>query len=88
MDEVGNQKLAGAAMKRTRNGVLVQGTLDLSKWPDLNHLQIETKFLELIARDLAEKIVVDDWPEEFELQRQAQVKTFSSIEWTRERKRS
>jgi len=75
-------------MKRTRNGVLVQGTLDLGKWPDLNHLQIETKFLELIARDLAEKIVEDDWPEEFELHRQAQVKTFSSIEWTRERKRS
>jgi len=87
MDEMGTQKLAGAAMKRTRNGVLVQGTLDLGKWPDLNHLQIEIKFLELIARDLAEKIVVEDWPEELELQRLEQVKTFSSVEWTRDRKR-
>jgi hypothetical protein len=87
MDEMGTQKLAGAAMKRTRNGVLVQGTLGLCNWPDLDHLQLETKFLELIAHDLREIIVGDVWPKELEAQRQPEVKTFSSIEWTRDRKR-
>ena len=87
MDEMGTQKLAGAAMKRTRNGILVQGTLGLCNWPDLDHLQIETKFLELIAHDLKETIVADQWPEELVVQRQAEVKSFSSIEWTRDRKR-
>ena len=87
MDEMGTQKLAGAAMKRTRNGVLVQGTLGLCNWPELDHLQLETKFLELIAHDLREIIVGDVWPKELEAQRQAEVKTFSSIEWTRDRKR-
>ena len=36
MTEDGSQKIAGAAMKRTRAGVLVQGTMDLSVLPTLD----------------------------------------------------
>ena len=45
MDVDCTNKLGGAAMKRTRQGVLLQGTLDLESWPCLDHSNLEKRFL-------------------------------------------
>ena len=86
MDGPGKRKLGGAAMKRTREGVLIQGTLELGEWPDLIHSQIEMRFLELICADLGESIEPRLWPSEFVAERMTLVKAYSSNRWTRERR--
>ena len=47
----GSLKLGGAAMKRIRKGVLIQGSLELGEWPRLHHGVMEKNFLQLIATD-------------------------------------
>ena len=49
-------------MKRTRKGVLIQGTLELGDWPNLDHEILENNFLKLIAKDLNEIINPIEWP--------------------------
>ena len=80
------RKLGGAAMKRTRRGVLIQGTLELGDWPNLDHETMEQHFLQLIAKDLDERISPIDWPVDLEDERLPLVETYSSSCWTRERK--
>jgi len=86
MNATGNRKLGGAAMKRTRKGVLIQGTLELGDWPNLDHEILENNFLKLIAKDFNEIINPIEWPSNLETQRLSLVKTYSSLCWTRERK--
>ena len=86
MDERGEKKLGGAAMKRTRMGVLIQGTLALGDWPEIVHEQIEGRFLNLIASDLRMPITPKKWPDELAVERSKHLKTFSSLSWTSERK--
>lgn len=88
MDAQGVIKLAGAAMKRTRKGVLIQGTLELAKWPDLDHIELEENFLQRIARDLDESSCAVEWPKEMVTERLSWVDIFSSLGWTRDRKSS
>ena len=86
MNEPGTQKLGGAAMKRTRQGVLLQGTLDLSAWPALDHRKIENRFVELIASDLDEEAIVQEWSGNLEGERKELVEIYSSLSWNRDRK--
>ena len=86
MDGEGVTKLAGAAMKRSRKGVLIQGTLELAKWPDLDHGELEENFLQRMARDLEESICAVEWSEEMTTERQSWVDIFSSLGWTQDRK--
>ena len=86
MDEGRIRKLGGAAMKRTRAGVLMQGTLELGRWPDLPHQEVEEKFLQLLAADFQEDIKPKDWPKEMEVERSPWVHTYASVEWTQNRK--
>jgi len=88
MDSSATKKLAGAAMKRTRMGLLIQGTLDLSGWPKVNHQRLGDKFLCLIASDLEESIQPRDWPEEMVAERHRWAQTFASLEWTKNRKKN
>lgn len=88
MDGAGEKKLGGAAMKRTRAGVLIQGTLNLGEWPGLDYGQMEKEFLERITRDLGESITPTEWPNDWNVQRVQLVETFSSLSWTRDRKSS
>jgi lipoate-protein ligase A len=80
------KKLGGAAMKRTRQGVLLQGTLDLGSWPGLDHSNLEKRFLSLIASDLEEDVASSEWPEDLEGQRKEWAELYSSLAWTRDRK--
>ena len=62
MDSSGKIKLGGAAMKRTRSGMLLQGTLELGEWPELNHSEIKTRFLYLFTEDISEELCPKQWP--------------------------
>lgn len=86
MNGNGTQKIGGAAMKRTRKGVLIQGSLELGEWPNLDHGTMEKKFLKLIAQDFDETIHSMEWPSELEEKRLPLVTLYSSFHWNKERK--
>ena len=86
MDVDCTKKLGVAAMKRTRQGVLLQGTLDLGSWPGLDHPNLEKRFLSLIASDLEEDVARTEWPEDLGSQRKEWAELYTSLAWTRDRK--
>ena len=87
MDSEACKKIAGAAMKRTRNGVLVQGTVDLrQKWSINKELFLEDIIKE-VAHLLDESPEIREWPKELSSLREGFVSVFSSIEWKRERRK-
>jgi len=86
MDVDCTKKLGGAAMKRTKQGVLLQGTLDLGSWPGLDHPNLEKRFLSLIASDLEEDVARTEWPEDLGSQRKEWAELYTSLAWTRDRK--
>jgi len=88
MDEHGRHKLGGAAMKKTRQGVLVQGTLELGAWPELVHEDLENHFLAGIAQDLGEEITSKEWSLNLDSEREKMVQIYSSLNWNQDRKSS
>ena len=66
--------------------MLLQGTLEMDQWPELNHSEIEACFLHLFAKDLSEELRPKQWPPELETERAAQVKNFQSLIWNQKRK--
>ncbi len=88
MDHAGVKKIGGAAMKRTRQGTLIQGSLELGDWPGLDHEQIEGIFLQRMATNLGEPIAPREWPSELATERMDFVHSYRSLSWTKERKNS
>lgn len=86
MDAAGKQKLGGAAMKRTRLGMLLQGTLGLGQFPDVDHVELAQHFLEVLANNLDEELCLLEWPTELENERKEQIKIFKSTSWNKDRK--
>ena len=85
MSEDGTEKIAGAAMKRTKSGVLVQGTMDLTRFPPFSREEFYSSFVEGLSEIVGESSSLIDWPDEFEKGRQPFVRQFSSLPWLRER---
>ena len=85
MSEDGTEKLAGAAMKRARAGVLVQGTMDLTSLPSFDREEFYSSFVEGLSEIVGESPTPIDWPDGFEKERRPFVRQFSSLPWLRER---
>jgi lipoyl(octanoyl) transferase len=85
MSEDGTEKMAGAAMKRTKSGVLVQGTMDLTSLPTFDHGKFYSSFVEGLSEVVGESPNPIDWPDGFEKERRPFVRQFSSLSWLRER---
>jgi len=85
MSEDGSAKIAGAAMKRTRAGVLVQGTLDLTCLQLFSREKFYASFVDGLSEIVCEEPHAIDWPDDFEKERQPFVRQFSSLSWLRER---
>jgi lipoate-protein ligase A len=85
MSEDGTEKMAGAAMKRTKSGVLVQGTMDLTSLPPFDHGKFYSSFVEGLSEIVGESPSPIDWPDGFEKERRPFVRQFSSLSWLRER---
>ena len=85
MSEDGTEKMAGAAMKRAKAGVLVQGTMDLKRLPPLDRDAFYSSFVEGLSEIVGENPAPIDWPDEFEKGRKPFIRQFSSLPWIRER---
>ncbi len=85
MSENGKKKLAGAAMKRTKKGILIQGTIDLfhtfnirtKKFLDLYIEQLENLFNEVAKKA--------EWGEDLDVNRAEYGEKFSSDSWRENR---
>jgi len=81
-----DSKIAGAAIKRTRAGLLLQGTIDMQSLPEVNWNFFETLFLAELSAYLGAEPKFAEWPQSFEDSRKPYVEQFTSAGWLRERK--
>jgi len=56
------EKIAGAAIKKTRNGILLQGSVQKSPIPDIDWLTFKGGFNKALARALSVESEGTDWP--------------------------
>ena len=79
-------KIAGAAQKRTRAGILIQGSLHLSNLnTDFNHQRFTHDFLSQYCRTYQLQEEPISWPDELEDEIEKWDKTFSSEDWQQKR---
>ena len=80
-------KVAGAAMKKTRTGILLQGTIDRRSLNEkLDWSTFESLFLDGLAVFLAADREPAPWPKNFAEVRAPYVEQFASAGWLRQRK--
>ncbi len=83
----GGPKVAGAAMKKTRTGILLQGTIDRCSLKEkLDWNTFESLFLDGLAVFLAAEREPAPWPKNFAEVRAPYVEQFASAGWLRQRK--
>ncbi len=80
-------KLAGAAMKKSREGLLIQGTLETSSFTDFSSEMFLNEFLYNLSSVIGDEIIRREWPREFLPERNEMSRKFSKIEWKRDRSR-
>lgn len=85
MSEDGTKKIAGAAMKKTRTGVLVQGTLDKRLLPSFEGEVFLSAFVKEVSCLLNEQSEFFDWPKGFEQGRSPFIRQFASLPWLKDR---
>ena len=86
MNKSGSKKIAGAAMKRTKKGILIQGTIDISMFSKLDLDRFYKFFVKEIENLLFEKTQIERWPVEFDHEHKFYVKQFASSAWLENRK--
>ena len=82
------QKIAGAAIKRTRNGLLIQGSVDRSKLPlQFDDRQFTSHLILTLSKHFQLSLVPqDDYRSLLPTQRVAELRhQFSSVSWTQKR---
>ena len=87
MTENGKVKLAGAAMKKSKKAVLVQGTIDLSSIPGFDAKSFKNGLVGALSDIVKEKAETVEWPESFLSERNIFAGEFASLDWRRDRKR-
>jgi len=86
MNKSGSKKIAGAAMKRTKKGILIQGTINISMFSNLDLDRFYKFFVKEIENLLFEKTQIERWPVEFDHEHKFYVKQFASSAWLENRK--
>ena len=84
----GRQKLAGAAMKRSKKGILIQGTIDFSRFLNLNIHSFKSTIIEKLQNLLSEQSKFQSWPKNLISERACLAKLFASSMWQKTRKLS
>ena len=87
MTKNGKVKLAGAAMKKSKKAVLVQGTIDLSSIPSFDAKTFKNDLVGALSDIVGEKAETVEWPESFLSERNIFAGEFASLDWRRDRKR-
>jgi lipoate-protein ligase A len=62
LHSVTGEKIAGAAIKKTRNGILLQGSVQKLPIPDIDWLAFKTGFNEALAQALLAEPENTEWP--------------------------
>jgi lipoate-protein ligase A len=78
-------KIAGAAMKRNKHGLLVQGSIEKSRVGPIDWEKFQELFSTEIARALGAEAVPTPWPELNEDEVSGLVEQYSSVEWMENR---
>jgi lipoate-protein ligase A len=86
MDRAGNRKIAGAAMKRTKKGILLQGTVDLTRLPEINLEKFSKDFVNEVEKLLSENACIVEWPDHFDDLSKKYSDQFASTAWLKKRK--
>ena len=89
IDQSTGYKIAGAAMKRSREGMLIQGTVAVQKNWNLKSGKFYDSIIYTFCNFIGEtKISPQEWPTDFLELRENFKKTFSNLSWKRDRKNS
>jgi len=78
-------KVAGAAMKRSREGLLLQGSVQKELLVDLPWEKVAALFAERLAVFLETTVEASDWPDDWEEARQPFLTEVESAAWQRPR---
>jgi lipoate-protein ligase A len=83
-----SKKVAGAAMKRSRKGVLLQGTIIMDKSWKLKREKFQESLIHLISEMLKETTDQVDWPNNNSPEIEKVYNQFASLEWKKNRIRN
>ena len=83
-----SEKIAGAAMKRSRKGLLLQGTISRCDEWVLDGKRFESNFIYFLSEILGEQAEHQDWPVELLTGREEVYEQFSSLNWKKNRIRN
>jgi lipoate-protein ligase A len=78
-------KIAGAAMKRNKHGLLLQGSIEKSRVGAVDWERFHELFAAEIARTLGAEAVATPWPELNENEVEGLIEQYSSPEWMENR---
>ena len=83
-----SKKIAGAAMKRSRKGVLLQGTIIMDKSWTLSRKKFQESLIHYISEMLNEKIDHVNWPNNVSSDIDKLQNQFATLEWKKNRIRN
>ncbi|MES1167889.1 MAG: hypothetical protein ABUL61_01835, partial [Oleiharenicola lentus] len=79
------QKIAGAAMKRNKHGLLLQGSIEKSRVGAIDWEKFQDRFEAELARTLGAVLTPTPWPEISEFEVEGLIEQYSSPEWMEHR---
>lgn len=85
VNTVTRTKIAGAAMKRNKHGLLLQGSIEKSRVGAVDWDRFHDLFAAEIARTLGAEVVPTPWPELNESEVEGLIEQYSSPEWMENR---
>ena len=85
LNTVTGAKIAGAAMKRNKHGLLLQGSIEKCRVGAIDWENFQDLFASEIARALGAEAVATPWPELNEEEVGGLVERYSSVEWMENR---
>lgn len=85
LNTVTGGKIAGAAMKRNKHGLLLQGSIEKSRVGAVDWERFQEEFVRELGRTLGAEPVPTPWPELNETEVEGLVEQYSSPEWMENR---
>ena len=87
MNDQSTKKIAGAAIKRSRTGLLLQGTIEIDHDQNVNEQTFENNFIDYLSLVISEPVEYIKWPENFIHERDKICDQYSDLEWKKNRVR-
>ena len=87
MNADATKKIAGAAIKRSRKGLLLQGTIEIGEKLNFDEKEFENNFIRFLSDVFQEQNDYVRWPENLEIERKKIYEQFSNLEWKKNRVR-